>query len=627
MESSKQSGAYMADNKLITPPHAINICKQAVYATVRHAGRSNVFKFALPTAAIAIACLFSACGDDKNDPIPEAPVQPEIPDTPVAKNDTAYIVLHNVADFAAAAGRLKNTDSDTTYIVDLVSDFPADSADFSGVLSDFRQAAKSNAKAKTNWNDYKAYPPFSEKGVALKHADWDDAGKPNIGMSPVGQSYFAATSGDSIKFRGDGQNLNVLRLNGGLYPGDNDAVLHISGKADLAGQIAKAKELKKAFISIDADLKLNAAEVALFETIADESGINITGNGKISPSENNEAAKGAVLLKLLPALRNGEKRFFVSGENKAALLGGSGYFINTDSISGSRYENGEVNLSAKNVFLDKDGLSAKALETAAENFQEGQWAFLSLRGTVVPRMNRLDEHSELIFSVAIRDMYRSMLDEEIEIGDKNFLKYGFKYSLNGNGYGVILPYYPDLLSCDYLPKNFDLSDGSLNDIDVAPYSNALYNLLYYYGGYFDGTDTHFHTLDSRYEPGAAYDLPPPTVKLPADKKIYVRFTEYHKYKNSSPDYISYYIGSKVVTLETMSFIAKVLQKSGAKEIHFVDEKMILMSKDYTANDNDAFKSLIVSELAKYGGVIDDIENAKAIINAFWSYNGDTRRKR
>lgn len=352
-----------------------------------------MFKFALPTAAIAIACLFSACGDDKNDPIPEPPVQPETPDTPVAKNDTAYIVLHNVKDFAAAAGRLKNTDSDTTYIVDLVSDFPADSADFSGVLSDFRQAATSNAKAKINWNDYKAYPPFSEKGVALKHADWDDAGKPNIGMSPVRQSYFAATSGDSIKFRGDGQNLNVLRLNGGLQPGDNDAVLHISGKDDLAGQIAKAKELKRAFISIDVDLKLNSEEVALFETIADESGINITGNGKISPSGNNEAAKGVVLLKLLPALRNGEKRFFVSGENKAALLGGTGYFINTDSISGSRYENGEVNLSAKNVFLDKDGLSAKALEIAAENFQEGQWAFLSLRGSVVPRMNRLDEHS------------------------------------------------------------------------------------------------------------------------------------------------------------------------------------------------------------------------------------------
>jgi hypothetical protein len=266
------------------------------------------------------------------------------------------------------------------------------------------------------------------------------------------------------------------------------------------------------------------------------------------------------------------------------------------------------------------------LEIAAENFQEGQWAFLSLRGSVVPRMNRLDEHSEIVYSVAIKDMYKCMLDEEIEIGDKNFLKYGFKYSLNGSGMGYILPYYPDNLSCDYLPKSFDLSDGFLNDIDVAPYSNELYNLLYYYGGCFSGKSHYFGILDSRYEPGAAYDLPPPTVKLPADKKIYVRFTEYHKYKNSSPDYISYNIGSKVVSLENMIFLAEVLQKSGAKEIHFTDEKMIIMSREHTAANNDGLKSIIVSELAKYGGVIDDIGNTKAIIDFFFNYIDDENRR-
>lgn len=218
-----------------------------------------------------------------------------------------------------------------------------------------------------------------------------------------------------------------------------------------------------------------------------------------------------------------------------------------------------------------------------------------------------------------------MLDEEIKIGDKNFLKYGFKYSLNKGGMGTILPYYPDDLARDYLPKSFDLSGGFLNDIDVAPYSNALYNLLYYYGGHFGG-GTHFSISDSRYEPGAAYDLPPPIVKLPADKKIYVRFTEYHKYKNSSPDYIPYYIGSKVVSLENMIFLAEVLQKSGAKKIHFIDEKMIVMSRKRTAANNDGLKSIIVSELAKYGGVIDDIENTKAIIDFFYNYIDDENRR-
>jgi hypothetical protein len=317
-------------------------------------------------AAIAMASLFSSCGDDRDEVIPE-PAPTPTPEEPADKTITITYAINSTADLDRNVKSLASSTSDATYILDVKNNLSADSADFANT---FIPAQKiQNEKIKLQFNGHGAQPA-GLSSIVIPFQLWEESGKLPLGRNDVGLGYLAQSKEDSIKYASCGFTLQVNNASGRYA----DIIIELPSKKQLAEKIQAATSAgaenpsSVIGIKVNCDLPLNASDMAELQRQLGKSEniIFVKGSGFARPAENNVSATGEILKKIAPAMTTGDLRFFVSGADGAKLVAGEAIDFNTDTISFSRIERGEKNLNPSELILDHKNMDARFLDEIAK---------------------------------------------------------------------------------------------------------------------------------------------------------------------------------------------------------------------------------------------------------------------
>jgi hypothetical protein len=514
--------------------------------------------------ALAAPGLFWSCDTNLEEPLPDEPTPPT-PEPPVDvddKIDTVRIRLSTIEDFEKNISAAENADPKKTYIIaDAVSDFAADSADISGTMTKWHAADIAHDNVETRQNGRSTFPATGA-GRVITHAGWTSGGKWPVSKAPNGLEYLAATKSDSAAFGADGIRLNVRGGAGAPRPGATDTVIHVSSRSDLAEKTAQARNVpprQKLWFSIDADMELTAADIALFDGLPAE----FTGTGRISPAENNTRAAGGVLRAMMPVLTGGgEKRFYVSGADGADALGGTEYVINSDTVSVSRWLNGETNIVPKRAYVNVDRFDARTLEYIAKNLQPRQWVALVERANdnVPGGANRIanigNKNMAGVMTMAAAEFYAQSYGRAVDTVSMKDLGVRFAYMAEDPHSGRLFQF------ANIMPSSADLSDGVLNDMDCEPYSSLIHILEEFYSYHIGG-----------------WGVPVPELAGHAPDSVSIGFSVSGKYLDN---HIMRDNGMKFVRLSVLENFTNMLNvMAPKKKIVFLDDMYVLYGLDGT----------------------------------------------